>query len=199
MLLAGADDAESTGHLTSAAWLLHDAVRIAPQTSRTVAGRLQALADRTDSDLVAARATHVRAVAAGEPEAMVDAAATLQRSGLLVAAAEVLCVAAVHLGRQGSRAGPESIFAEARALISRLEGARTPGLAPLATTATLTGREREIAGLAAAGVSSKQIANDLVLSTRTVDNHLQRIYHKLGVSSRQSLAEWVALSVQDDS
>jgi len=52
----------------------------------------------------------------------------------------------------------------------------------------LTEREREIALLAAAGHSSRAIAERLVLSVRTIDNHLGRIYDKLGVSNRAELA-----------
>ena len=35
--------------------------------------------------------------------------------------------------------------------------------------------------MAARGLSNRKIADDLYLSTRTVENHLQRIYDKLGV------------------
>jgi DNA-binding CsgD family transcriptional regulator len=51
----------------------------------------------------------------------------------------------------------------------------------------LTKREREIVGLAAAGASSNAIASRLFLSVRTVNNHLQRAYIKLGVTSRSEL------------
>jgi DNA-binding NarL/FixJ family response regulator len=52
----------------------------------------------------------------------------------------------------------------------------------------LSDREREIAVLAADGVASKVIAERLYLSTRTVNNHLQRAYTKLGVTNRAELA-----------
>ncbi|SDC60415.1 regulatory protein, luxR family [Sanguibacter gelidistatuariae] len=52
----------------------------------------------------------------------------------------------------------------------------------------LTRREQEIAGLAAGGLSSKEIAERLVLSVRTVDSHLSRIFAKAGVRSRRELA-----------
>jgi DNA-binding CsgD family transcriptional regulator len=45
-----------------------------------------------------------------------------------------------------------------------------------------------VAGLAAAGVPSKEIADQLFLSARTVDNHLLRVYQKLGVGGRTELA-----------
>jgi DNA-binding CsgD family transcriptional regulator len=52
----------------------------------------------------------------------------------------------------------------------------------------LSRREREIALLAIGGSSSREIAEQLSLSTRTVDNHLQRIYVKLGIPGRAHLA-----------
>jgi non-specific serine/threonine protein kinase len=55
----------------------------------------------------------------------------------------------------------------------------------------LTGREREIAGLVAEGLSNRQIAERLVISKRTVDAHIEHIYGKLGVSSRVQLASWL--------
>ena len=51
-------------------------------------------------------------------------------------------------------------------------------------TADLTSREVEVLGLVATGMTSAQIAEELFLSTRTVETHLTSIYHKLGVSSR---------------
>jgi DNA-binding CsgD family transcriptional regulator len=52
----------------------------------------------------------------------------------------------------------------------------------------LTPREREVAMLAAAHISSREIAARLALSVRTVDNYLGRVYAKLGVSTRAQLA-----------
>lgn len=52
----------------------------------------------------------------------------------------------------------------------------------------LTDREREIAKLVATGKSNRAIAAELVISERTVENHLASIFGKLGVSSRTELA-----------
>jgi non-specific serine/threonine protein kinase len=55
----------------------------------------------------------------------------------------------------------------------------------------LTRREREIASLAAEGLSSRDIAERLVISRRTVDAHLDHVYAKLGISSRAELPRWL--------
>jgi non-specific serine/threonine protein kinase len=55
----------------------------------------------------------------------------------------------------------------------------------------LTGREHEIAGLVAEGMSNREIAGRLVISKRTVDAHIEHIYDKLGISSRVQLATWL--------
>ena len=44
----------------------------------------------------------------------------------------------------------------------------------------LTAREREIAELVAAGRTNREVADQLVLSERTIEAHLRNIYAKLG-------------------
>ncbi|WP_167450090.1 helix-turn-helix transcriptional regulator [Streptomyces hyaluromycini] len=51
----------------------------------------------------------------------------------------------------------------------------------------LTAQERQIAELAATGLSNKQIGERLFLSHRTVGSHLYRVYPKLGITSRAAL------------
>ena len=52
----------------------------------------------------------------------------------------------------------------------------------------LTRREREVADLVARGFTSRQIASKLVLSERTVDNHVANILKKLSLHSREQIA-----------
>jgi DNA-binding CsgD family transcriptional regulator len=66
----------------------------------------------------------------------------------------------------------------------------TKGAAPV-----LTRREREVADLVGRGLTSRQIAEELVVTERTVETHLERMYAKLGIHSRAQLATWFA--VQD--
>ncbi|MFF5075261.1 response regulator transcription factor [Micromonospora olivasterospora] len=51
----------------------------------------------------------------------------------------------------------------------------------------LTARESQVAAMVSTGMTNSQIAADLGLSVRTVDSHLWRVYHKLGVANRASL------------
>jgi len=48
----------------------------------------------------------------------------------------------------------------------------------------LTKREHEVLALVAEGLTNGQIADHLVISENTVQNHLRSIFDKLGVSSR---------------
>ena len=50
--------------------------------------------------------------------------------------------------------------------------------------AGLTSREAEVLGLVATGMTNAQVAERLFLSPRTVQRHLNSVYHKLGVGSR---------------
>jgi DNA-binding CsgD family transcriptional regulator len=57
------------------------------------------------------------------------------------------------------------------------------------STGMLTSQEREIARLAATGMTNKQIAERLFLSDRTVSAHLYRVFPKLGITSRAALRD----------
>ncbi len=58
------------------------------------------------------------------------------------------------------------------------------------TSPGLTEREREIATLAARGLTNRQIAELLVLSVRTVETHVSRVLAKLGFNTRGQLTVW---------
>jgi DNA-binding NarL/FixJ family response regulator len=56
----------------------------------------------------------------------------------------------------------------------------------------LTPREQEIALLVARGLTNRQMAKELSISDRTVENHIAKILKKQGFSSRARIATWVA-------
>jgi non-specific serine/threonine protein kinase len=84
------------------------------------------------------------------------------------------------------RRGLAMSLAEATALARSESAAAGP-----ATPKPLTRRERQIAALAATGLGNREIAEQLTLSKRTVDSHLEHIFAKLGFTSRAQLADWL--------
>jgi non-specific serine/threonine protein kinase len=54
----------------------------------------------------------------------------------------------------------------------------------------LSPREREVAQLIALGRSNREIAEALVLSSKTVESHVKHIFEKLGVQARTEIAVW---------
>jgi DNA-binding CsgD family transcriptional regulator len=72
----------------------------------------------------------------------------------------------------------------------RAAGARPRRLALMGYEA-LTPAERRVAKLAADGLINSQIAKLLFVSEKTVEGHLTRVYHKLGMQSRTELREFL--------
>jgi predicted ATPase/DNA-binding CsgD family transcriptional regulator len=66
----------------------------------------------------------------------------------------------------------------------------TPDRAARQAFGGLTAREREVAALIAQGKINREIAEDLVVSERTVESHVSNIMFKLGVQSRRQIREW---------
>jgi DNA-binding CsgD family transcriptional regulator len=62
----------------------------------------------------------------------------------------------------------------------------------LSAASRLTAREREVARLVGLGFTNRQIANQLFISQRTVDTHVQNILNKLGATNRAQIASWSA-------
>ena len=76
----------------------------------------------------------------------------------------------------------------ARELFQHDEGAAAPTFDGLdVNAATLTKREAQLVKFAREGLSNAEIADRLVVSVRTVESHLYRAMHKLGVSDRRDL------------
>jgi DNA-binding CsgD family transcriptional regulator len=178
--------AGASGHLAAQLTALHTAVRFGG--AAPAATRLERLAEDMDGPLAPACAGHARALADRDPAALDRAAAAFEELGALLLAAEAAAEAAAAHWAKGRRGRSLSSTASARALLDRCGGARTPALVGLKAPA-LTQRERQVALLAAQGMSSRAIAERLELSVRTVDNHLQVAYGKLGISGRRALAE----------
>ncbi|MFC9842402.1 LuxR C-terminal-related transcriptional regulator [Streptomyces sp. NPDC060223] len=192
MLVAAAGEARETGHVTAEAMLLTDVARLGGP--KEAAGRLAELATLCDGALAPARAELAAALAADDPDQLLRAADACESAGADLLAAEAAAAAAAALRRTGRPRAAAAASTRAAAVAVRCEGARTPVLATAEVTAPLTARERQIALLAATGTSSKDIAQALDLSVRTVDNHLHHVYAKLGVIDRRELAKTLGVT-----
>jgi non-specific serine/threonine protein kinase len=84
----------------------------------------------------------------------------------------------------------EQAIEYARATTVVQEPLRTPRQAAKERYGGLTAREREIAVLVAQGKSNHAIGAELVISDRTVENHVANIMSKLGLDSRTQIAVW---------
>jgi DNA-binding CsgD family transcriptional regulator len=186
-----------TGRLDAAAAFLppHEAraaergVRLAQLRLARARGRLEAARGRPKPAESAFRSALDLAGALGLPfeRALADHAygQFLRRQGRRRAAAERL------------RAAQDTFTAlEAAPHVERgVRELQACGLAPAKRSTIdredLTPQERAVAGLVASGLTNRAVANELVLSVKTVEVHLTRIYAKLGVKSRGELAELV--------
>ncbi|MFG1709699.1 LuxR C-terminal-related transcriptional regulator [Nonomuraea sp. M3C6] len=164
---------------------LHDLVRLGGPAS----DRLSMLAERMEGPLVALLARHARAV--GNPDELRAVAGEFERMGMILYAAEATAQEAAAYRDSGRGTLARGAQTRAWALAKRCPGVSTPALVELATP-ELTPRQREIVQLAAAGLTNREIANRLTLSTRTAANHLQAAYEKLGVNDRTQVGRLLA-------
>ena len=183
-LRALGDDLVGRGEITAGLHALHDALRLGG--TLTALGDLVAVARMVDSRLAAAVAAQADGMSRGDIDALEAAATAFETLGAVVMAAETWAQAATA-ARSGDRVRSAAAHRHRVDLGRRCEGAHTPLLATPAETSSLTVREREVAALAASGLTNREIAARLVTSVRTIDGHLYHVFAKLGVTSRDGL------------
>ncbi|MFB4273855.1 LuxR C-terminal-related transcriptional regulator [Nonomuraea sp. MTCD27] len=118
-----------------------------------------------------------------EARVLLDLGRLLRRTGRRRAAAERLGAARAIFERLGARPPAERCAHELEAC----------GLEPPATVRLgLTPQELSTATLVAGGLTNRQIARELLISVKTVEYHIGKIYTKLGISSRVALTTKLA-------
>ncbi|MDS0134324.1 MULTISPECIES: LuxR C-terminal-related transcriptional regulator [unclassified Amycolatopsis] len=185
LALAAAGFCRAQGAPVFEAFALHDAARVGRPGD--VAERLHELAADTESEFPRVFADHVAAMLGPDPAALAEVGQRFADLGTDLLAAEACAQAARAFRAAGDPATGRRLHTQAMLTLSGCETATTPLVAEI-TRLQLTTREREVARLAAAGLSNQDIADRLVLSVRTVGNHLYRLYPKLGVTDRTGLA-----------
>ena len=129
----------------------------------------------------AVRVLETAQTALDRARALVDLGGTLRRAGRRRDAREPLRLGLDLAGRCGARALVQRAREELVAV-----GARPRRHAATGREA-LTARESQLAGLAAQGMSNREIAEALFVTVKTVEWHLRHAYEKLGVRSRGEL------------
>lgn len=129
-------------------------------------------------------------VASGEASDWDAAGARLAAAGWAVLGVRLRGAAASRIRRAEPRVATR-IRHEVRAVTATFEGVLQPWALEPEDLPTLSSRELEVARAIAAGAGRDELATRLVVSRRTIDSHLQRVYSKLGITSRAELRAWL--------
>jgi DNA-binding CsgD family transcriptional regulator/tetratricopeptide (TPR) repeat protein len=182
---AAGEDARKRNQLTHELACVQVAAQWGDTSGATRAGEL---ANEIALPLANAVARHTESLLADDGEGLLVASADYRALGDRAAAADVAAQAAVAFSRKQQRKRSLHAAALAQELATACGGLCTPALRnPIGQP--LTGRQREIIELVAAGLSNKEIADRLVTSVRTVEGHVYRAYQRLGAGSREELVD----------
>jgi tetratricopeptide (TPR) repeat protein/DNA-binding CsgD family transcriptional regulator len=160
-------------------WYAPRALGLALRARGLVDGSVNALREAvTVLEATPARLEHARA--------LVDLGAALRR-GNQRSAARVELARGQELAH---RCGADALVGRAREELAAA-GAR-PRTMALSGAEALTPSERRVAELAAEGLSNRDVAQALFVTTKTVETHLGSVYRKLAVGGRTDLADALA-------
>jgi DNA-binding CsgD family transcriptional regulator len=189
LVMAAVDLARVEAGSAGEAVALHELVRLGlelPSAVGVTTGRLAALSAEVEGVLPQAVLTHTAGVRDGDADSIDAASRVLAGCGADLLAAEAACQAASAFRIAGRVRSATVAGVRAQLLWDGCEQASTPALDR--QQFVLSDREKEVVVLAAEGLPTREIAGRLCLSGRTVDNHLARVYRRLGVSGRDGLA-----------
>lgn len=146
---------------------------------------LASIAVRRRASSLAARLLGVAAMIRDQTGVPVEPALQAGHDQLMAAARTALGPDQFDLEwTNGQLHGVEAAIEAARALVDIPAAPATSAPAASGNPAGLSDRELDVLRLVAAGMTNAQVAEQLYISRRTVDAHVQRIYDKLGVAKR---------------
>lgn len=185
-LIAQVAEASRAEHLWNfECGVVHDLVRFGDPEAAV--GRLGELEQFVEGPYIRALAAHARAAVTGDTARYAGAVERFAALPCYVLGAEASMELADLHRRAGAHREASAAVRQAVQLVDAAGGARTPGLQRGDALEPLSDREREVALLAAGGMASREIAERLYLSKRTIDSHLSSVYRKLGVTGRDQL------------
>jgi DNA-binding CsgD family transcriptional regulator len=184
VLLSAAQRAAGNGQFAAEVMCLQTATQFG---DRSAALRLRELTEIVEGPRVGVAARFAEAMHDGDATQLVAVSEEFERLGDLVAAIDAAAQAALMYRRQGLRGSALGCSTRAAALAEQC-GASTSALRQAGEPLPLTDREREIVMLIGVGLSSREIAERLTVSVRTVESHIYRAMLKTGTNSRDELA-----------
>ena len=185
VLLSAAERASANRQFAAEVVCLQTATQFG---DRSGAPRLRVLEAIVEGPRVGLAARFAEALRDGDAAELAAVSGDFERMGDLVAAVDAAAHAALAYRRQGLRGSALVCSTRADALAEQCGGASTPALRQAGESLPLTEREREIVMLIGAGLSSREVAERLTLSVRTVESHIYRAMVKTGTTSRDELA-----------
>jgi DNA-binding CsgD family transcriptional regulator/tetratricopeptide (TPR) repeat protein len=183
-------------HIAWGVEALHDAVRFGhPALVRhDIEG---AVSGTAGAGLLEAMRDHAVSLEGGDTEGLAAVSARLGRYGSPILAAEAWAQLARILVDRGSVVAAQRATLKSQLWHARCPSAQTPALK--ARPKGFSPRKLTVIEHAARGLTSREIAERLFVSPRTVDNHLRGIYQVLEISGRHQLADLVAGPLRSDS
>ena len=191
--LEAAELAHNSGQQAVEMMALYDAARFGDQTCLE---RLIKLTDEVDGCLATAYAAYAAARQDHDPIALSAVGEQFQQIGAMLSAADAHAQAAEAFAAGGKHRLATEAAVRAGQIAQACGGISTPALLATAQPLPLTPREREIANLVAAGLTTKDIAEQLTLSPRTIDHHIYHSCTKLGLPDRKALAQFMSQATE---
>jgi DNA-binding CsgD family transcriptional regulator len=184
LMLSAAETAAAKGQFAAEVVCLQTAVQFGDHSA---AARLTELESLVEGPRVKLASRFAAALAACDAPQLAELSVEFEHMGDLVAAVDAAahaCTAFRHNEKRGSALG---CSARAEALAKQCGGVSTPALREVSEPLPLTPREREIVRLLGSGSSTRDVAERLCLSARTVEGHVYRAMTKTGTTTRDEL------------
>jgi DNA-binding CsgD family transcriptional regulator len=183
-MLSAAESAAAKGQFAAEVLCLQTAVQFGDHSAVTRLGELATMVEGPRAGLAARFAT---ALSNSDGPELNAVSAEFEKLGDLVAAVDAAAHACIAFRQNDRRGSALGCAKRAAALAERCGGISTPALREVSEPLPLTSRERETVRLLASGLSTRELADRLCVSTRTVEGHIYRAMGKTGVTTREEL------------
>lgn len=188
--LAAGDEHWSRGRALAAAYAYLAALDVDPSVERLAHAEARLAA--VDSNTIRVLTQNARAWALRDRTELVRLAEQYAQQGQTSLAISAYRRAAVIARTDGQPGEVRDIDARLALVLAHVPAGRYDPRRGSHTIVELSNRELRIAQLARTGLTNQQIADELILSVRTVESHLYRIMRKLGIDRRAELADHIA-------